>query len=118
MHPLLTVQVKRFFGSDTDDLDPRVRAFVEAVDDTYRQGDSEMQAILQSFPDLFFRLDRNGRILDCKGGNPDDFLISRENLIGKRIQNIPDPGARRALREAVQTNAMTHFPVSIEYGLK
>ncbi len=118
MHPLLTLQVKRFFGNDTADLDPRIRAFVEAVEDTYQQGDSEMRAILQSFPDLFFRLDRHGRILDCKGGNPDDFLISREELLGKRIQDIPDPGARRVLREAVQTNAMTHFPVSVEYCLK
>src|SRR5215813_10304831 len=139
MHPALSQQIKRFLGEETDRLDPNVRAFIQAIDDSYRQADSdraalerslnissrellkansEMWAILQSFPDLFFRLDRSGRILDCKGGNPDDFVTSREHLIGKRIQDIPDPDARRALREALQTNAMTHFPVSVEYCLK
>src|SRR5215467_332180 len=139
MHPALSQQIKRFLGEETDRLDPNVRAFIQAIDDSYRQADSdrsalersldvssrellkansEMRAILQSFPDLFFRLDAKGRILDCKGGNPDDFVISRERLIGKRIQDIPDAGARQALREGLHTNAMTRFPVSVEYCLK
>src|SRR5215831_13531337 len=139
MHPLLARQVKRYFSEDPDRLDQNIRAFIDAVDDAYRQADSdrgmlersldlsthellkansEMRAILQSFPDLFFRLDAEGRILDCKGGNPDDFVIRRERLIGKRIQDIPDAGARQALREALHTNAVTRFPVSVEYCLK
>jgi PAS domain-containing protein len=86
MHPLLSRQVKRFFEQGTDQLDPSLRAFIAAIDSTYQDADSdrstlersldlsshellkansEMRAILQSFPDLFFRLDRNGRILDC-----------------------------------------------------
>src|SRR5215467_5092436 len=139
MHPALSQQIKRFLGEETDRLDPNVRAFIQAIDDSYRQADSdraalersldvssrellkansEMRAILQSFPDLFFRLDRSGRILDCKGGNPDDFVIARERLVGKRIQDIPDPEARLALRKALQTNSITHFPVNVEYCLK
>ena len=139
MHPILSQQVRRFFGEDSDRLDLGFRSFIDAVDEMYNKADSdrctleraleasshelltansEMQAILQSFPDLFFRLDREGRILDCKGGNADDFVLPREQLIGKRIQDIPDPCARQALREALQTNALTHFPVNVEYCLK
>src|SRR5438477_9599867 len=108
MHPLLIQQVRRFFGEDTGRLDSSVRSFIAAVDEAYKQAEadrralelsldvsshelltanSEMRAVLQSFPDLFFRLDREGRILDCKGGNAEDFLIPREQLIGKRIDD-------------------------------
>src|SRR5579862_6456535 len=118
MHSLLAEQIKQFFGTETDLLDPSVRSFIAAVDESYQQANSELQAILQSFPDLFFRLDGDGRILDCKGGNPDDFVIDRDQLIGKRIQDIPDPSARRALTEALQTIALTHFPISVEYSPK
>src|SRR5437773_1232843 len=108
MHPLLNQQVKRFLEDDKDRLSPGVLAFMEAVGAAYTEADadrvilerslelssrellqanSEMRAILQSFPDLFFRLDRDGRIFDCKGGKPGDFVVAREQLIGKRIQD-------------------------------
>ena len=54
------------------------------------QSSSEMRAVLLAFPDLFFRIDSTGRTLDCKGGAPVDFFRPPEQLIGRRLQDVPD----------------------------
>ncbi|MEW6542806.1 MAG: ATP-binding protein [Nitrospirota bacterium] len=115
-HSLLKRQLKRFFGS-LDSVPPEWRPFVEAVDKAYREADadrsmlersldlssqellqsnSELRAIVQAFPDIFFRLDAAGTILEYKAGSVADFYLPPERLLGKRIQDVPlgDIGSR------------------------
>lgn len=136
MHSLLLRQLRRHFGS-ADAIPDAWKQFVESVDSAYRQSDadrrmlersldlssqellqanSEMRAVFQAFPDLFFRLDRDGRIVDYKGSGK-DLCVPSEEIIGKRIQDVPVTGVGAAFRDALQQVRDTSSIVTIEYSM-
>ncbi len=49
-------------------------------------GHSELEAIFQILPDLYFRMDADGTILDYRGRQSSDFYIPLEKCIGRRMQ--------------------------------
>ena len=108
-HSLLSRQLKRYSGAALPDT-PECRAFLRAVSDVYRdfdiqrelneralvlsseelhQANAEMRAVFQAIPDLLFRLDQQGTILDFKAGTADDLLRPARELLGKKIQMLP-----------------------------
>ena len=136
-HSLLKRQFKRHFGENFA-VPPEWRGFVEAVSDAYRgfdedretlerslelssqellQTNSEMRAIFQAIPDLLFLLDQEGLILDFKAASSSDLLLHREEISGKRIQDIPFKSVgdqfRRAIRQVLEEKRV----VRIEYSL-
>ncbi len=97
-HSLLKRQLKRHLG-DTNSIPHEWQSFLEAVNTAYEEYDadrrmlerslelssqellqrnSEMRAVYQAFPDLFFRLDTDGTILDYKAGSTADLYLSPE----------------------------------------
>jgi PAS domain S-box-containing protein len=78
---------------------------------------SDIQALFQALPDLYFRLAGDGRIRDCRGGAPSELLVPRERLIGKHFHAVPEPEARRDLAEAVAQVRLTRVPVRVEYAI-
>lgn len=134
VHSLLTRQLKRHIGS-SDPVPSDWRALLDAVNIAYRefdadramlerslelssielsQANSQMRAIFEVFPDLFFRLNVDGVILDYKAGRDTDFSPAPEELIGKRIQDLPQ-SAGDVFPEAIQQVRDTHAMVSVEY---
>ena len=122
MHSLLKRQLKRHFG-DQLAIPAEWRAFLDTVNAAYREADadremlehslelssqemldanSEMRAVFEAIPDVVFRLDQQGTILDVKAGAPGDLMGRREDLIGKRIQNTPLQNVARQYSEAIQ----------------
>jgi signal transduction histidine kinase/PAS domain-containing protein/ActR/RegA family two-component response regulator len=81
------------------------------------QANSEMRALFQALPDLFFRLDASGRILDCKGGRAGEFALEPASLIGRRIQDIPVASAAEAFQAGIDRLQSTGEPQSVEYAL-
>ena len=92
MHSLLKRQLKRHFG-DEFRIPAEMQAFLDGVNEAYREFDadremlerslelssqemmaanSEMRAVFQAIPDLVFRLDQQGVILDVKAGAAGD----------------------------------------------
>ena len=137
MHGLLRRQLKRCFG-ETFSIPEEWRSFVDLVNSAYHESDtdrnmlersmelssqellqanSEMRAIFEAVPDIFFRVDFSGTILDCKSANTSDLFVSRKNLIGKKIYDIPFASVsdrfRNALEEVQKTNAAVNFEYSI-----
>jgi PAS domain S-box-containing protein len=136
-HSLLARQIRRHFGSE-DAIPAGLQAFLEAVDAAYRQSDadrallersmdlssqelmqanSDMRAIFQAIPDLFFRFTADGTILDCKAGAAADLILPVEALIGKRIQGIPVPDVGAAFAEAICQVQAGGSMVRMEYAL-
>ena len=120
-HSLLRRQVKRHLGNERK-LPDDVAALIEAVDAAYQgfdddremlerslelssnelvQTNSEMRAIFQAIPDLLFRIDFNGTILDFKGGATSDLLLNAKDMIGKKIQEIPVKTVREGFTEGM-----------------
>ncbi len=121
LHNLLKRQIKRHFGS-MDRAPDGLADFLRDVNDAYVQADTDrkmlerslelssddllkanadMRAVINLLPDLFFRIDANGVILDCSTGNLDLLLYPAERLIGRLIQSVPDRDARDAFLNAL-----------------
>lgn len=136
MHSLLLRQLKRHFGAAAPVPSPLV-GFVDSIQEAYSafdadrlmlerslelsstellQSNADMRAILQSFPDLFFRLDAEGSILDVKG-DAADLLLPPQEYLGKRFAQIPHEPAFRALRAAIQQVRTSASMQCIEYPL-
>ena len=120
-HSLLRRQLKRFLGDAA--VPPELSSLVDAVNDAYHefdadrgmlersldlsshellQANSEMRALFQAIPDLFFRMDNEGTILDCKAGTPSDLFVISESLVGKRIHDISPKDVALALGGALE----------------
>ena len=136
MHSLLKRQLKRHFG-DQVVIPAEWRAFLDGVDEAYRASDtdramlerslelssqemleanSEMRAVFQAIPDLVFRLNPQGVILDVKAGAAGELMIARQDLIGKRIQDTPLQEVAQQFAEAVERVTAKNAPVIIEYS--
>jgi diguanylate cyclase (GGDEF)-like protein/PAS domain S-box-containing protein len=137
VHSLLTRQLKHHVGSSVPDA-REWRAFLDAVNKAYRefdadramlersldlssrellQANSQMRAIFRAFPDFFFRLNSDGVILDYKAGGDMDFSLAPEDLLGKRIQDLPLQSVGDTFAGAIKQVRDTKMMVSIEYML-
>jgi PAS domain-containing protein len=97
MHSLLKRQLKRQFGEGFAIPAPW-QPFIERVNDAYREFDgdrrmlehsldlssqelrdanAELRAVFQAIPDVVFRLDHAGTILDIKAGAASDLMLER-----------------------------------------
>lgn len=136
-HSLLKRQLKRHLDDDHA-VGSELAGLIQAVNDAYVQSDadrlmlgraldisseelleanSELRAIIQAFPDLFFNLDETGRILQCKAGAQKDLFRPEGELIGRKIQAVPDLDAATTLGHAVDQVRATGSIVSVEYSL-
>ena len=125
MHSLLKRQLRRYFG-DQFRIPKEWQEFIDAVNDAYRESDmdrgmlerslelssqellqanSEVRAIFLAIPDLLFRLDSEGRILNYKAGATTDLLLDPKELLGKRIQDVPLKQVSEKFTEAISTSA-------------
>ncbi|MEN6616381.1 MAG: PAS domain S-box protein, partial [Syntrophorhabdus sp.] len=136
-HNLLKRQLRKAFG-DSFLIPEEWKDFIQMIDNAYRESDSdrymlersldlsshelfeinsEMRAIFEAIPDLLFRINYEGVILDCKTGNSSDLFFSREKLINRKIDDIPVARVANAFRKAISIIAKDKEQATIEYSL-
>ena len=49
---------------------------------------AELNAVFQAFPDLCLRLDKNGSVLECRGGQESDPLLRPRTYAGKQLSDV------------------------------
>jgi two-component system, cell cycle sensor histidine kinase and response regulator CckA len=137
MHSLLKRQLRRYFN-DSLEVPEEWQGFLDMVNSAYYefdtdrnmlerslelssqellQANTEMRVIFEAIPDLFFRLDYDGTILDCKTSTDSDLYISKKELIGNKIYKIPIISAAKRFEDAIEELKRTMALVSIEYSL-
>jgi len=137
LHNLLKRQLKRF-SIDLSSIPKELLDFLAAVNNTYHEFDSdkqlierslelssnelfktntEMRAIFQSIPDMFFRLDNNGTILDIKAGDYSNFVLQPRALIGKKIQEVPSEEVGKKFSAAITELKNTKVIVDFQYSM-
>jgi len=137
MHSLLKRQLRRYFGEELT-IPEQWRGFIDAVSDAYcefdadrgmlerslelssqelLQSNSEMRAIFQAIPDLMFRLDSDGTILDYEAGVGANFFVPPQELLGKRIQDVAHKMFGNEFHEAIQRVQEIKSIVNVEYCL-
>ena len=78
---------------------------------------SELRALFQTFPDLFIRLDRNGRVLDSTGGQSSDQFLSPDKFRGKNLEDLLPAGVVDQLREGQEKARKTKAPQIVEFNV-
>lgn len=137
LHSLLSRQLKRH-GVAPETCPTQVQQLISEVNQAYFQFDadrtmlersldlssqelvqanSEMRAIFQALPDLYFLLDEEGTILDCKGGQDSDFLMSPRKLVGKKVQDIPIDDIGSGFQRAIDVVSSRREIVNFEYSV-
>jgi PAS domain S-box-containing protein len=123
MHSLLKRQLKKIFGSP-DSVPPDLKSFVDVVNEAYFNFDDDRlllersieisshelleantrtRSVFQAIPDMFLRIDAEGKILECKlPANPTFSYIHPEEITGKSIYATFGPLAARRLEWAVR----------------
>jgi len=79
---------------------------------------SELNALFQAFPDLFLRLNLEGRVLDCKRGDPKDPFLVPEKFLGKQLKDVLPAEAARLIGEAAESSRHANSLSVVEYSIK
>lgn len=137
LHTLLKSQLKRH-SIDLDALPVNIRDFITAVNDAYLQSDadreklerslalstqeliqanSDFQAIFTVFPDMFFRIDHNGTILDFKIGRHDKKYPPPAKIIGRNIDSLPVEDISERFNSAVRKIRESGEMVSVQFKM-
>ena len=138
MHTLLKRQLKSHFGGSFS-IPQEWQKLFEAVNKAYQQFDtdremlersldlssqellqknSEIRAIIQAFPDLLFRINYSGEILEYKFSDQADLFSPHKNLIGRNIQSVPLRDVSIKLEESINKVRDTKHIVNMEYSLE
>ncbi|MBN2009111.1 response regulator [candidate division KSB1 bacterium] len=135
-HNLLQKQIHKFLKDCP--IDNRMQNFLESVEDVYnsfeeahrmlelslelsahelQQANSEINAVFQAFPDLFFRLNSTGIIQDFKVGIQGDVQHPTNDLLGHNFHNLPFVKTSTSFSNALKQVCDTRITNSFEYAL-
>lgn len=89
----------------------------QVVESQLRQKTSEFTAILQVLPDLYFRINADGSILDYKPGKIENLYISTEDCQGKSLRECLPTAICDRFQQAITQVLETQSSVSFEYTL-
>ncbi|MBW4569207.1 MAG: PAS domain-containing protein [Tolypothrix carrinoi HA7290-LM1] len=79
---------------------------------------SELEAMLNAFPDLFFRLAADSTILDYKASSQNaELYVPAEVFLGKRMVEVLPPEVGEKMQQAIVQVQETSSLVSVEYSL-
>ena len=78
---------------------------------------SELEAIFRAFPDIYFWVDAEERIIDYKAGGMEDLYAPPEAFLGKRMQDVLPPDVGERMHTAVQQVLTTGTSAALEYWL-
>jgi PAS domain S-box-containing protein len=81
----------------------------ERAEDELRQRTSELEAVFEALPDVYFRLDRDGVILDCRGSQNVGFMTAWEAACRSMDELLPEEQVallRAGVREVERTGEL------------
>ncbi len=83
-----------------------------------RASDQRYRAMIAAMPDLFFRLDRDGRFLEFHTSDPGRLLVPPAAFIGKTVDDVMPPHVARPATIAIAQALATGETQSFEYELE
>ena len=78
---------------------------------------ARIQALVDAFPDLIFRMDRDGKYLEFKG-RPEDLAVPPDRLVGAKAHDILPREVADHLVAGIRRAIDTGEPVTAEYTLE
>ncbi|NLB97884.1 MAG: PAS domain S-box protein [Armatimonadetes bacterium] len=78
---------------------------------------SELSAIFQALPDLYFRLKADGTILDYRAGHEASLYLPPSEFKGRRVQDVLPPPAACHILKGIERTSREHALTTVEYPL-
>ncbi|MBX3358714.1 MAG: PAS domain S-box protein [Phycisphaeraceae bacterium] len=80
-----------------------------------KRSEATTRALLEAVPDLMFRMDRDGRYLDCHAPDPTDLALPRERFVGKLCTEVLPKKRAEECMGAIRRLLETGRPQTYEY---
>ncbi len=90
-------------------------SMINAQPDEYAE---QLQAIFRAFPDLLFRIDSRGTILEYRAGDASLLYLSPEQFLGRRLEEVLPAGVAQAYTQGIAQLDPAHPVVSFQYDLQ
>ncbi len=87
------------------------------AEEELRQRTSELEAVFQALPDLYFRVRRDSTILDWRAGSALDLYVPPEDFMGRRMQEILPHDVAARYEQALEEIEAGKSMVMLEYEL-
>jgi signal transduction histidine kinase/CheY-like chemotaxis protein len=108
----LSVEIRR-----REAVEAELQGHRDHLEDLVGQRTAELARLFHALPDLYFRTERDGTILECRAGRTEDLLAPVEQMLGQRMQDVVPPDVGAKLREALDGIANGADQLVIEYEL-
>ena len=76
-----------------------------------------LEAVFQALPDLYFRMSKDGTILDYRAKNIDDLYISPKDFLNFKMQEVLPPNEGKFFVEKIAQHLQTNELQTFEYSL-
>ncbi len=87
------------------------------AEEALKHSEAENRAILNAVPDLLFRIQKDGTIVDFRAPSIDKLYVSPEMFLGKRINEVLPPQIAVPAYAAIEKSLQTKEVVLFEYEL-
>ena len=77
----------------------------------------ELETIFKAIPDLFFRLDEEGNIINYYAGEKSDLYVPPEVFMNKTFQDVLPANVANMFKQAIRKVKKTHLDQTVEYSL-
>ena len=98
-------------------LETELAAYRDSLEELVKQRSAELTRLFDALPDLYFRASRDGTIVECRAGRPEDLLMPAEALLGRRMQDILPPDVASLFVQALNQLEFGADQLVIEYQL-
>jgi PAS domain S-box-containing protein len=114
-------ELERLVGERTRDLAQTNRVLEAQVSEReraeaeLRHKSSELEAIFQALPDLYFRIAADGTFLDYRAGSSSGLLAPPEAFLGRPLTEVLPPETARMVSDAMREMRRTGEPARLSY---
>ena len=90
---------------------------LKSIEEDMVNASAQLESVFKTFPDLFFKVDAYGKVLDYISGSIDDLYVPPEEFLGKKITDFMPPKVSQKIYKAISKVLRTNSLVTIEYSL-
>lgn len=88
------------------------------AEELLRKTTSEMEVILHAFPDIYFWIDEEGRIVNYHAADTAELYVPPEQFLNKKFEDVLPEQAVREIVPALNEVLKTGSPTTVEYPLE